>query len=580
VNRVSHLRVALLSIISRPKLAALGIIILICGLLRLWAFDAPILNHHWLRQVDTAGITRNFATEDMNILYPRVDWRGESSGIVESEFPLYQYTVAALYKIFGEHVELARGLNLLFFFLTSLVMFDFARRMFDENTALLAVLLYGFSPIASVFDHNFQPDSLMMLCSISALNFYRCWCKSGRLTDYALSAVALSIAILIKPLNIYLAAPLFVFTVQRYGWRFPRQWQLWLYGALVLIPAVLWYEHAYQMWVIYGNTLFRAYSDLGYSALWGARREFSIRTYAALLTWRLTYLWAGVGGLALLAHGAVRAVQARNWVLIALISAFATTMVFFADQNLLHDYYQWPLAMVSALLAAYGGMQLWRGDVSGIRITSGILLVFYALAALLGSWQRVPLFNYPNYPQSWVYQAYFVVGALLLLAFAMLPRPPRWLVIASVGVAITFGCWNFVHLTQPVPFAVPRQAFASRLEALTRPKDHIIIAEDVTREGWYQHRTSHGEFLGYMPTDFYLSHRHGWSVSGKYAQPEFIDELRKRGARYFAAFVWGRPIADEFPDLIPYLAHTYTPLAVTGSYIIYRLDKPQLGSVP
>src|SRR5690606_18215386 len=107
-------------------------LLLLGVLVRLYHIDPPAFGHHDIRQYDTAAIARNFADEGMNPLYPRIDWRGGSPGYVESEFPIYTYLLAALYKTFGPHQVLARGLSIAAYVLTGLVLFGFARRLFDE----------------------------------------------------------------------------------------------------------------------------------------------------------------------------------------------------------------------------------------------------------------------------------------------------------------------------------------------------------------------------------------------------------------------------------------------------------------
>ena len=71
------------------------------------AFQDP---HAW-RQYDTAAIARNFAEGPFHILYPQVDWRGNSPGYVESEFQIYTATVAVLYRLFGVHEWLGGAVN-------------------------------------------------------------------------------------------------------------------------------------------------------------------------------------------------------------------------------------------------------------------------------------------------------------------------------------------------------------------------------------------------------------------------------------------------------------------------------------
>lgn len=45
----------------------------------------------------------------MNILYPKVDWRGNSPGYAEAEFQLYNFLVAILYSLFGLYEWLGRA---------------------------------------------------------------------------------------------------------------------------------------------------------------------------------------------------------------------------------------------------------------------------------------------------------------------------------------------------------------------------------------------------------------------------------------------------------------------------------------
>ena len=52
---------------------------------RMINLSAPPIGMHSWRQTDTAAIARNL---------PQVDWGGSGPGYVESEFPIYTYSVA------------------------------------------------------------------------------------------------------------------------------------------------------------------------------------------------------------------------------------------------------------------------------------------------------------------------------------------------------------------------------------------------------------------------------------------------------------------------------------------------------
>src|SRR5205809_6959308 len=76
--------------------------------LRCYGLTAPLLDYHSWRQADTAAIARNYGTSGYRLAYPQVDWGGQTPGYVESEFPLYSYTLALLYGIFGVYDWIGR----------------------------------------------------------------------------------------------------------------------------------------------------------------------------------------------------------------------------------------------------------------------------------------------------------------------------------------------------------------------------------------------------------------------------------------------------------------------------------------
>ncbi len=86
--------------------------ILLFFVIRLFNINAPIFDsHHW-RQSDGYAIARNFFEIDANIFFPRVDHAGNLTGIMGSEFPIMNYLVFGLYKLFGVDWWQGRLLNL------------------------------------------------------------------------------------------------------------------------------------------------------------------------------------------------------------------------------------------------------------------------------------------------------------------------------------------------------------------------------------------------------------------------------------------------------------------------------------
>ena len=59
-----------------------------------WLFVAPHgIGYSW-RECDTQAIARNLAFEEFDPLRPRIDWRGDGPGYVETELQLYPTLVA------------------------------------------------------------------------------------------------------------------------------------------------------------------------------------------------------------------------------------------------------------------------------------------------------------------------------------------------------------------------------------------------------------------------------------------------------------------------------------------------------
>lgn len=122
-------------------------LLIVCGAAaRLYRITQPMLGPYDWRYFDTAAMARNFYEGGMHFLYPQVDWRGNSPGYVDSESPLYTYSVAVLYHLFGVHEWVGRAFNAVIIYgLSALVLFHLVRRLFDERVALLTVFFYSIS---------------------------------------------------------------------------------------------------------------------------------------------------------------------------------------------------------------------------------------------------------------------------------------------------------------------------------------------------------------------------------------------------------------------------------------------------
>ncbi len=562
---------------SRPALVLFGLIAL--GVIfRLYNFTGSILDHHYLRQVDTDAIARNYVREGMNLFFPTVDWRGAGNGIVEAEFPLFTYMVAILYRLFGEHVELARALNIGFYTLTALTFFHLARRLYDQRIALLAVFFYSVTPLLAYFSRTVQPDAMMLLGLTAGLYFFIRWCDHDRWQDLAISALGIGVALTVKPLNVFMAAPLFYLCYNKFGWKLFLKPQLWIYGAVVGAPPLLWYVHSYSLWIEHGNTLYRAYSAISFEWIWNANEfpapllALNERSFFEQMLWRFAFLIATPGAIIFLALGVKSVFTERQHLMMWWLGGFVALMAVFAYQHRAHDYYQMPLALMLCMLMSKGVFDYLKAPRSP-RVLALVLLAIYFPCSAWWYWKQ----DLEGQVLTW-WRVLFLAGAALLGCYALFSRPQRALVVAGLTITAIFGILQTALFTAEFYHNRDRTPFAERVAELTNQDDLVIFATTWFRDGWYQHRELEDQrFLSYDPVDLYLSGRQGWSVEGAQLAPAYLDVLRGRGADYFASFCcigFLDNVVEKYPDLNEFMACAYTPADVRPEWTIYRLHEP------
>src|ERR1043165_5137670 len=70
---------------------------------RLIGINQPYVDHWSWRQSDVAAIARNFRQQDPHFASPQIDWAGDETGYLGSQFPILPFVAALCYKIAGIH---------------------------------------------------------------------------------------------------------------------------------------------------------------------------------------------------------------------------------------------------------------------------------------------------------------------------------------------------------------------------------------------------------------------------------------------------------------------------------------------
>jgi hypothetical protein len=227
---------------------------------RLIMIDQPYVDHWSWRQSDVAAIALNFFEHGFRFGYPQIDWAGGSVGYVGTEFPILPFLAAICYKLIGIHEWIGRSQSVIFFAISLPFFFLLVRETFGSVAASWATFFYAFAPLNLFAGRSFMPDVPSLSLAIIGLYFFQRWVRDRRSAAFYLSAIAISVSILVKATSIVVVAPLLHLAVAEgadlgpdqprcvEASRSPRQrLQLLAFAAIAFLPSFAWYWHADQV---------------------------------------------------------------------------------------------------------------------------------------------------------------------------------------------------------------------------------------------------------------------------------------------------------------------------------------------
>jgi dolichyl-phosphate-mannose-protein mannosyltransferase len=212
------------------------------------------LENPW-RQSDYFQVARNFEREGMNILYPRIDWRGSTPGYTEMELPLLPWLGAALFHLVGTHVQVMRVLSAALESLTLLLFAGLARSLLPPAGALFATAAFALDPLLLLLAGSLQPEPAMHLLSIAAVVMLVRWQETSRPRDLFAAAALTGAAILCKLPALYLGLIFAWVVLRKEGRKALRDPRVYAAALLAVVPAAAWYLWAHGFWTRYGTSL-------------------------------------------------------------------------------------------------------------------------------------------------------------------------------------------------------------------------------------------------------------------------------------------------------------------------------------
>src|SRR5882724_9050692 len=213
---------------------------------RLVLINQPYVDHWSWRQSDVAAIAQNFYERGFHFGYPQIDWAGDATGYVGTEFPILPFLAAICYKFAGIHEWIGRSQAVIFFAVSLPFFFLLVRDIFGSAAAVWATFLYSFAPLSVFAGRSFMPDVPSLSLALIGLYFFLRWIDSEKSTSLFAAAMVISLALLIKLPSAIIGAPLLFLVWQKWRWNFVRQPPLWLFAAITILPSIAWYWHAHQ----------------------------------------------------------------------------------------------------------------------------------------------------------------------------------------------------------------------------------------------------------------------------------------------------------------------------------------------
>lgn len=206
--------------------------------------NQPPAGFHQWRQTQTLAVARNFYEEGGSILEPRVDSRGQYSGITGMEFPIVNYVIALNYSLFGYGYVVQRTTILVFSLIALSGCFLFVSRLLRSRVlGFVASFLLIFSPLFYYYSATALPDVPALSFLFLSLGLWQVWREKNASSWLVLSLVSLMLASLVK-IYCLVAVPYYLYESVRCQRSLRSSYTNVLGLGVVLSVITSWYFYA------------------------------------------------------------------------------------------------------------------------------------------------------------------------------------------------------------------------------------------------------------------------------------------------------------------------------------------------
>lgn len=383
---------------KKIELLLLTAIILLAFIVRLYKINRPIADWHSWRQADTAAVARNFTKEGFNPFVPKYDDMSSQANGLDNpnryrfvEFPIYNSAVAAVWSVTGVDVTSARLVTVIITLGSTLLLYFLVKRFSGWHIAALASFFFAFIPYNIFYSSTILPAPLMVFSIIGLYLTFTKWLESQKLTWFILSVLLANLAILTWPIAIFFLLPVLYLAFVKYGILMFKNYWLWLFAILSLLPFIAW-----RIWMTQFPEGIPNWQFL--------LNEGNIRFKGAFFRWmiaeRLGKLILTVSGFSLFVMGILKRPQKEKLFYWSWLASSAIYFLVFASGNVRHDYYQVPFVPIAAVFMAIGTKLLFNLPVQLFnRLIGSMVAIILILTTFAFGFYEIRGFYWINNPQ-------------------------------------------------------------------------------------------------------------------------------------------------------------------------------------
>lgn len=335
------------------------------------------------RQFDTEFFAYDFYKNGIDLFKPSVSWMGAYKTTI-LEFPLISALISLFYLIFEPSVFIARTVIFVFFLGSAFYLYKLFEKLYYRSLASFILFVYLLSPLSVYYSRALNIDFPVMFFAFAALYYFILAADTEKYSFVIIGVILSTAGFLIKaPYMFIIYFPLAYYIISKKKFSFAMR--ILPIMAIPVAAFIFWNIHTVNSnnnspdwYFIPGYFKFTDMSSWYFGSL---EQRFEVNNWERLLT-RFGASGITFIGLPLFLTGLfVKLKDGYNRKFMFWYSAgTAVYLLIFFSLNVIHDYYQIPLLVITAMYTAAGIDFIYRRINLKNDLYNRIVLTFILIA--------------------------------------------------------------------------------------------------------------------------------------------------------------------------------------------------------